>query len=182
MCINRDTKPATCCCGCSLMCGIITYTVFQCLSIISNIAVGFWTGMALELIFLAPNLWVIFSQDSAVARKVAYIFQWITFGLGILFVLVWAIILLTGFSWVIDQACGIVGDTEIYNWDTGAYEPLNSGGSCAARIKGLAWAGLLITAAALLPLQYLFVRIFGTFHEEKSESDVNDGGYEAVNN
>ena len=97
MCINKDHKPATCCCGCSLICGIITYVVFQCLSVVSTLIIANWWGAILEVIFLAPNVWVLCSQDNLMARKVAYIFQWVVIiGLA-LGILIWAIAIATDF-------------------------------------------------------------------------------------
>ena len=38
VCINRDSKPATCLCGCSLYCGIVTVTILKALGLFSAIA------------------------------------------------------------------------------------------------------------------------------------------------
>ena len=36
-CISTDTRPRTCCCGCSLLCGVLFFLFFEVLSLIGAI-------------------------------------------------------------------------------------------------------------------------------------------------
>ena len=131
------------------------------------------------MIFIAPNIWVLVSQENLLARKVAYIFQWIILIMIGVFILIWAIAIFTDFFGVgiAETFCASV--TSYSNsFDDGYYNVTNS--TCERKIKGFMWAGLLITAVAIVPLQYLFFSIFKAFYEEKAENGVDEGGYEAI--
>ena len=75
MCINRDDKPTTCCCGCSLKCGIITYAIFVCLELIAAAVKGQTWGIAGSLLNLAPLVALAIKSDSQGIRLLNYIWQ-----------------------------------------------------------------------------------------------------------
>ena len=106
--VNTDEKPATCCCGCSLICGIITYVVFQSIGLVAQLSILNWWGIIGASIFLAPNVWLLMRQDDTTARKVAYIFQCITMGLLLLWILIWFLGILTDWygAGITETFCG----------------------------------------------------------------------------
>ena len=44
MCFNTSQKPVTCCCGCSITCGVVTFAVLAGIQAISNLLTGMWYG------------------------------------------------------------------------------------------------------------------------------------------
>ena len=118
---------------------------------------------------MAPNVWVLVSQENLLARKVAYIFQWIILIMIGVFILVWAIAIFTDFFGVgiAEKFCGVVS-ASTSGWDTSDYYAPISNDYCERRIKGFMWAGLLISAVCIVPLQYLFFSIFKAFYEENA--------------
>merc|ERR1712210_226866 len=143
-----DHKPVTCCCGCSLICGIIVYVVFQYLSLVSTLIIANWWGAILEVIFLAPNVWVLCSQENLMARKVAYIFQWVVIiGLA-LGILIWAIAIATDFFGlgITETFCNSI----VTGFSGQGYTMTNT--SCENSIKGFMWGGLVAAALLVMPL------------------------------
>ena len=110
------------------------------------------------------------------ARKVAYIFQWVVIiglCLGILF---WAIAILTDFYGlgITETFCTNV----VQNWAGDDYTVYNT--SCENSIKTFMWVGLASAALLILPLQFLYFGIFKQFYLEKAEVEVGDGGYTTI--
>ena len=87
MFINRENKPTTCCCGCTLTCGIIVYFIFQVLELASVIVNFNIAGLIGCLFGLAPVVCLYFFNDSWAVRQWNYIWQWILLTGMIIFLL-----------------------------------------------------------------------------------------------
>ena len=86
-----DKEKSTCCCGCSLVCGIITYFVLQCLGLI-NVFLHFTTvGLVWEIFSIAPVVALYFFKESWFVRQWNYIWQ-CTILTGLVIVLVLGLI------------------------------------------------------------------------------------------
>ena len=90
-CINRENDPKTCCCGCSLVCGMITVGVFQAINLAINIfALNTW-GVVGALFLLLPMIFMAFWSESKVLRFANYLIQAIGLGCLIISLIVWLV-------------------------------------------------------------------------------------------
>ena len=103
-CVNRDNKPTTCCCGCTLTCAVITYGVFQCLNLLGAFVSLNIGSIIFALITASPVLSLAIWKDSYTVRNINYIWQWICFGGFALFML-FAFILISVGTQYIDMVC-----------------------------------------------------------------------------
>ena len=160
MCINRDDKPTTCCCGCTLKCGIITFGVFAALELLGAV-VEMWTFPIIgSLINIAPLVALAIKPDSAGIRLWNYIWQCIALGV-IIIGLVAAVI---GAEFFIAMICGAASAAD--------GDLAQDTCSNAARIPF--YAAILVLIAVLVPLQVLWVRVFKAYYDE-----LKEGGSEA---
>ena len=75
MCINRDEKPTTCCAGCTLTCGIITYFVLQCLGLLAALCSMNLFNISFSLFEVAPVVALYFANESYCVRMWNYLHQ-----------------------------------------------------------------------------------------------------------
>ena len=88
-CIDREKSPATCCCGCSLTCGIVTIGVLQGFNLAINVfAPNTWGVIGAFLLFF-PILLLAFLKESKALRFVNFLIQAISLGCLIIGLIVW---------------------------------------------------------------------------------------------
>ena len=110
-CINRDKSPATCCCGCSLTCGVITVGVFYGIDLVVNIfALNTW-GILLSLFFLIPIAAMAIWKESKALRFFNFLLQAIILGGSIVGLLIW-VICIDGIN-LPEHFCGITALTNL---------------------------------------------------------------------
>ena len=84
MCINRDDKPTTCCCGCSLTCGIILYAVLASLELLATVISGEWMSITFNVITMILLELLYLMNDSQGVRLMNYIWQCVIMGVMII--------------------------------------------------------------------------------------------------
>ncbi len=183
-CVNRDNKPTTCCCGCSLTCGVITYGVFQCLNLLGAFVSLNIGSIAFAVISASPVLALAIWRDSYAVRNINYIWQWIIFGGFGLFML-FAFILITMGTQFIDMLCkhGVSTASEGGDLDD---QPLDNDEvyeHCSNFLSSFAyiiWGSVLLTVT---PLQLLWISIFHGYRDELEQPDAGADGesYQALN-
>ena len=89
-CINRDKSPATCCCGCSLTCGIITVGVLYGLELVGCLFALNYSGIITLAVFLPICAMAIWKESKAL-RFANFLIQAILLGALIIGLLVWVI-------------------------------------------------------------------------------------------
>ena len=77
-CIEKRTKPWTCCCGCSLLCATWFFAIMQALSVISNFSVSIWVGGVYESIILVIYILVLSDAKNVNFRYALYIANLVT--------------------------------------------------------------------------------------------------------
>ena len=75
ICINRDSSPATCCCGCSVKCGVITVGVLYGLDAAGNIFAGNLMGIIVSVALLLPIIAMAIWKESKGLRYFNYLVQ-----------------------------------------------------------------------------------------------------------
>ena len=157
-CINRDKSPATCCCGCSLTCGIITVGVLEGINLVINIfALNTW-GIIASVAFLIPIVALAIWKESKALRFVNFLIQAIILGAAIVGLLVW-VICIDGFD-LPGHFCGL---TSISGDDLGSDLGQRSCEKAVRLYMYVAWA---IATVLALPLQFLIMQIFKAYHDE----------------
>ena len=171
MCIDRDSKPATCLCGCSLPCGIITNGVFVGLALISSVAAVHLPGIVWNLIVGAPLVALAFAPKNLTVRLINYIWQVIGF-IGLLVAVV---------AWL----CFIIF-FDMPNWVCSTHSEIKSqlGNESADPLKtcedimvGVLYGVWLAFTIIFVPISFLFVSIFKAYYEELKEEQSNEAGY-----
>ena len=141
MCINRENKPATCLCGCSLMCGIYTYFVLTCLMVISAFTTLNIVAILEALLCLAPLIALLIKPESWGIRLWNYVWQWIQMGL----LLIVAVLVIISF----------------------AFAGAMSGGAAIVALGPV----VLIALGIIIPVQSLWLCIFKAHFEALSEHE-----------
>ena len=88
MCINRDEKPTTCCAGCTLTCGIITYFVLQCLGLLAALCSMNLFNITFSLFEVAPVVALYFANESYCVRMWNYLHQIVSMVILVLVLLI----------------------------------------------------------------------------------------------
>ena len=152
MCNNREKLPWTCCCGCSLKCGIITYAVFVCLELLG----AFCTMQIAPIIFSALSLLPLIalwcSPDSWGIRLWNYVWQAIMM-LAVVIGGVVMIITLVG-------ATAVVADVSNAAQQSG----IDTSGATSA-VAGTLGIMMAIALGIMVPLQALWLCIFKAHFE-----------------
>ena len=160
-CINKEAKPVTCLCGCSLVSGIITVAVITGLSLVVEIATLNWRGVLFCLLDAVPLVCIWIRNDQRWARTYAFVWQCLLFALLCISLLLTAIF----FHFVIDMACS---DASTIASSKNTETQLKSD-VCGQRLLGIFWITWSLLAAILVPLQWLFLTIFKAYREELVE-------------
>ena len=152
MCINREKLPWTCCCGCSLKCGIITYAIFVVLELIGAFATMQIAPIIFSALSLLPLIALWCSPDSWGIRLWNYIWQAIMMLAVVIGGVVMIITLCTATAAV-----------------SSATSQLNSSGVDTSGVTG-AFAGALgimmaIALGIMVPMQALWLCIFKAHFE-----------------
>ena len=158
-CINYpENSPPTCCCGCSLTCGIITVGVFQAINLAINIfALNTW-GVIGAFILLLPIILLAFWRESKALRFANFLIQAIGLGCLIISLIVW-LVCIDGYD-LPELFCNVT--THGVALDLGEQ-------SCMQAVRlylYIAWAFALII---VLPIQFLIMNIFKAYHNELKE-------------
>ena len=88
-CINRDTKPSTCCCGCSVMCGIITIAILNLINVVGAIAGLHAPSIVASILMFLPLAALFVWPKSHLVRKINYILQCICLGMLAVGLIIW---------------------------------------------------------------------------------------------
>ena len=166
-CINKENKPATCCCGCSLMCGIITLAVLLTLSIIGTLAKGYIAGILGNVIEVVPIYLMLIWQDNKFLRLVNMIIQGSLLALIIVGLVLFGIAI--EFFDVPKYVCGgFLNDIE-------GFEDLKidvtTEDDCEHHARKWLYIGLVVATFVLIPLQYLWFSIFKAHYDELDDSE-----------
>ena len=144
MCINRETKPWSCCCGCSLKCGIITYAVFVVLELIGAFVTKQVGPIIFVVLSLIPLIALAIKPDSWGIRLWNYVWQ----------IIMMAVVCIGGVIMVISA----VGATAVAGSVGGA--------EAAGAVGSMMLVMLIIALSIMLPLQILWLCIFKAYFEE----------------
>ena len=176
MCINRDKKPATCMCGCSLVCGIVTLAILQGLGLLANLVHLNWLGVGISAFFLLPTVSVLIFKESVTARQIAYIWQWFSMGILLIVLTCW-IIAIDGFGLPKMFCAGheIFAD-HIDDEDLSAL-----GDDCEKHVRIYMYLGWSAAVVLTVPIQWLFLSIFSEHYEELKGSEAG-GSYSQLPN
>ena len=73
-CIQKQGDfPATCCCGCTLKCGVITIMILESIGLISSIATMQVFPIVMQTLFVLP-MWLLLCYDkSRTLRTINYV-------------------------------------------------------------------------------------------------------------
>ena len=149
ICINRDNKPSTCCCGCSLICGIITLAVLNSLGIVGHLFSGAW-GASLGLLGITvPMYMLIFMRENKTVGLVNVIIQGVVLASLILSIFVFAILIsaadLPHYICTMDQL-------KLYGWLEVKGNNDSTDAVCEKTVYNWLWLGLVLTALISVPL------------------------------
>ena len=77
LCLKKDKTPWTCCCGCTVTCGVIFYSVLQGLYLLSAI-LTFEVGPIITVLILQlPLICLIVKRKSLGARTCMVVWLWV---------------------------------------------------------------------------------------------------------
>ena len=161
VCINRDNKPATCCCGCSLVCGIVTLAILHSLGVISNIAAGSWGGACGQLTVLVPMYLTLFMEESKTLRLVNVFIQGGILALMIVGILVFIILI---FAADLPHYFCNLAKPDLSDFDINLDHIHDE--ECEKHVGLYLWIAVLIVTFLTVPLQYLFYAIFQAHYDE----------------
>ena len=101
VCFSSE-KPRNCCCGCSIECGVWTFTILCALDAILQICAGAWTTSITSLIPAVTGLCALLMKDNITMRLVNY-YVWLVLAViaGIFMLL-----LLVAGNWLMGIVCG----------------------------------------------------------------------------
>ena len=68
MCINKENKPWTCCCGCTLLCGVFTISILEIIGAIGSLIAGGVLAFIVNLVFVAPYIALLICRDNPTVR------------------------------------------------------------------------------------------------------------------
>ena len=157
-CIDREKSPATCCCGCSLTCGVITVGVLYGLDLVGNIfALNVW-GILASLFFLVPIAAMAIWKESKGLRFFNYLLQAIILGASIIALIV-LVICIDGYD-LPEFFCSY--NNIIDSNDIGQQ-------SCMKAVRLYLYGAWAAACVLWLPLQFLFMSIFKAYHDELKE-------------
>ena len=154
LCLKKDTTPWTCCCGCTVTCGVIFYTVWQAIYLFFCI-LTLQAGIIVPAILVdIPLIVMIIKRKSVSARTCMYIWLWVQFGLFLLMMLV-LLILIIALTKLLAVGCD--DDAE-----------------CVAKFA--VWLYLIWFAILLLgsPLQILWIELFKAFRDQLKHSGIGN--------
>ena len=155
LCFQDTDSKKTCCCGCSLVCGVITFAVLAGLEGLSSIIAGMWVAAIPDLLLCLVGVGAVLQKSSATMAVVNY-WTWVV--MDVLFV-IWVVVF------------GILGATILRAFCESAAPDGSSDGRC----DGVgAWVWLLVAAMVLIggPLLYLGTMVaYYYVAEKKSEAD-----------
>ena len=169
MCIDRDSTPVKCCCGCTLQCGIITYFVFAMLGLIGAIASMNAYSISMSVLEILPLVVLYFKNDSYAVRMFNYVLQCIYLAV-IVIALIAAIIGIEALvAWVCNGDWVEVTEVEVTH---GAGEPstfeLDTAG-CENAVRTPVYIVWSVGCLLFLPIQILWVRVFKAYADELSD-------------
>ena len=168
MCINRETKPITCCCGCTLTCGIITYFVFCALGLISAIASMCWWSISMAVLEIVPVIALYFANESKGVRMWNYIQQCVFLGITVI-LLIAAIV---GIEALVDMICNnedVIG--AIHSKDNTSEFGLSA---CEDAIRLPVYVVWTCMALIFVPIQIMWVRVFKAYLDELPEKNSEE--------
>ena len=153
MCINKTNKPATCCCGCSLVCGVITIGVLRTLSFIGAFLTLEPLIMIWPTIDLIPIIALLIWKNSRMVRLINFI---------------WAAI------WLVISCVGIICLFFLVRpfTDVICSDSSNDNDDCEDAASVAIYIVLGFAAVVLLPVQFLFMRILKAYADELKIVDV----------
>ena len=165
MCINRDSSPPTCLCGCSLKCGIITVAVFEILGLLGSISsMQPWSILG-SVIQVAPIVALLIYSQSRTIANINYIWKCCEF--GFLLVAIVAFVFILEFYDLPHHVCSTVNLAESL---TSQEEQVATECEKHARFwMYIAWGACIVIA---VPIQYLIVSIFKAYRDEIKEDDA----------
>ena len=177
MCINRDNKPYTCMCGCTLTCGLITVGVFRAIGAVSAISTMNPTAIVMNLLWNTPFIALAIWKNKWGVRQLNYIWELISFILMIIGFIV-AVIFVEA---LIQTACS-GADFNLHDNQLHSDEE-----HCERSARPIAYTILGGIGAIILPIQYLIMSIFKAYAEEiKDEAEYQqipgDDQDTAINN
>ena len=92
MCV-RDQSPRSCCCGCSLTCGVATWTILAGIGALLNLLSGAqWMQMCTNIAMCVLGLWALFGKS--VTSRMVYFYAWCAMVIGTL--IFWIVIACMG--------------------------------------------------------------------------------------
>ena len=157
MCV-RDESPRSCCCGCSLTCGVATFTVLAGIGALLNALQTVWFSCAMNAVACGLGLWAIYGKS--VTSRMVYFYYWVACCIGA--VVFWIVIAIMGAS-VLQDLC------------------LQAGGSaedCGQINGGMFIPIILICLAFQAPILYLGTHIAYAYVAEGKEE--LDEGYKTA--
>ena len=154
MCVQGKDKPFSCCCGCKISTAVIIYAVLQGISLCMNIATLYWGSILASLLVNSPLIALAFNRDSHTVRHVNFVWQWVLMVLYLIGMTAFLILIITGSAFLADQMGGM----------SGAMGPIY-----------IVWA---IVFAIVVPIQYMWIKVFEAFRDEL-EGEDSKGGYVA---
>ena len=152
LCLKKENKPWTCCCGCSVTCGVIFYSCLQGLWLLSAVLTLQVGPIISVLILLLPLICLIVKRKSVGARNCMYIWLWVQFGLFLLTMLI-LLILIIALTKLLAVGCD--DDAE-----------------CVAKFA--VWLYLIWFAILLLgsPLQILWIELFKAYRDQLKQENT----------
>ena len=103
-----DTKPRTCCCGCSIACGVWFFIIICALEAVSCMSIGWWTFCVLNAIPAITGAWTMVQKDNIMARTVNF-YVWCAINAG--YVIFCAVFLFMGAN-ILEGLCEDAGGVD----------------------------------------------------------------------
>ena len=158
-----DKEKSTCCCGCSLVCGIITYFVLQCLGLINQLFHFSTAGMTWELLCITPVVCLYFFNESWFVRQWNYIWQCLILT-GLILVLVLGLI---SAHTLISLMCSFAADS--VTTEDGQQMQFDMSSACENVSMTGFYIIFLIIGAVAITVQVMWVRLFGAYRDELTD-------------
>ena len=159
MCFNRQGKQMTFCCGCSVACGITIFSVIQIIGFTTAICSLSPINIVFSVVNLAPLVALYFLTDSYCVRMWNFVQQCVYLVLLVLAL----IFFIASVEPIIDLVCS---DADIVahlqketNYDFGLED-------CERQARIPAYLIWLTAALVLIPLQFMWVRVFKYYLDE----------------
>ena len=164
MCINTEAQPKTCCCGCSLGCGVLVFGILEALALLSYIGVGDVWMITFQSILCVLFLLIAAQKDNPDIVKIVYYI----YAVGVGLYLIGLVVMMCLSGMIIDSAIEVCQSEQ---------DPNAPAVDCDSVITVAFWTGLALSAAIAVPIKVFCTRVMYFFWQERAEKR---GDYKAI--